>query len=302
MKKFVLLFFILSSAGLYCQKWCAPGATWCYSFITPFEEIGYVTITYNGDSIINSITCNKLIKVFHSYNCESHTYQDYHIGNEYTYEDSGIVYILYKDVFDTLYNFNASIGNKWGFPKKTSNFYFCDTNSQFHVIDTGSIVINSNPLKYLVINSPEAHGYSDTIIEKIGLINGYMFPYDRCNGATDGNEGGPLRCYTDNNFPTYKPINYTMDCNYIQTGIDVKENLIIRISPNPFVDNFSISVNELNTDCYDVEILSLSGKLILHFKSLIGSQLFDLRSFKSGIYILRIKDQNHSLTRKLIKL
>jgi len=302
MKKTIILLLILSSLTLYSQKWCAPGAEWKYTYDTPFWNIGYVSINYSGDTVIGTVACKKLTKTFHGYDCLTHTYNDYRFNSEYTYEDNGLVYILFEGVFDTLYNFNAVIGDHWGFPKKTFNITICDSNSQFHVLDTGTIIMNSIPLRYLAINSPEAHGYRDTIIEKIGLTNGYMFPFDCCNGATDGNEGGPLRCYSDYNFPTYKPCNYTMDCNYIYTGIKDNEIKIIKISPNPFTDNFFVDISESNTDSHDVEILNLSGKLLLEYRSLTKSQLIYTRNFDSGVYILKIKNQNYSHTRKLVKL
>jgi autotransporter-associated beta strand protein len=66
-------------------------------------------------------------------------------------------------------------------------------------------------------------GITDTIIEKIGFIGSYMFPYDQCDGALDLQEGGPLRCYSDNLFASFQP-HYIGACDYV--GIDISDSYI----------------------------------------------------------------------------
>jgi len=64
MKKITLLVcFITMGAIVFGQTWSPPGATWTYSYINVGYH-GYVEINYVGDTIINSVNCKKLHKLW----------------------------------------------------------------------------------------------------------------------------------------------------------------------------------------------------------------------------------------------
>ena len=121
-----------------------------------------------------------------------------------------------------------------------------------------------------------------------------MFPYDNCDGALDGNEGGPFRCYQDNAFATYKP-HYTKICDYI---VGVEENILntsIQIVPNPAVSQIKIMGNL--TPQAKFMIVYASGK---NWTVNQNNNMIDISTLPSGIYILSILQNNGVSRHKFI--
>lgn len=201
MKK-IFLFLILSFFlhQLNAQTWCPSGATWHYGFYN-----GFTKLQYTSDTIINSIACKKI----ESYS-EWYWAGILHTNNEnnyYTYSDLGVNYIYNnrygQNQFDTLFNVNAQIGDRWKMPLTDT---LCnDSINIVTVIDTGHTVINSQLLKwlYVKINDNPIGGYSlDTIIENFGYTKRFFYYYDYCS-LYEGFAYYSLRCYSDNFFGYY---------------------------------------------------------------------------------------------------
>lgn len=282
MRNIILSTFILIYLNSFGQTWCNTGATWKYSYTNNFATEGYVQIKYIGDTLINSQNVKKLSKTLNAYNYINSQIVNHSIGNEYTYENNGVVYIKYNNSWDTLYNFNAQIGDSWRMAKQPLT-NACNSNGRLSVLATGVKTINSISLKYLVVEFNYGSSLRDTIIEKIGFIGGYMFPYDQCAATLDANEGGKFRCYSDDLFSTYKP-NYSEACDFI-VGID--ENLLktnLSLFPNP-----SNSFIEIKGD-FDYEktyykITNFQGQ---ELKSGILTKKINISNFPTGIYLLTI--------------
>lgn len=286
MKKIIALLFILSSFALFGQSWCDAGANWKYSYGSGFGTEGYVEISYVGDTLIDTQLSQKLSKNLYAYNFGSSQPVNWFTGTEYTYEDNGVVFIRYNNSWDTLYNYNATIGESWRMAKQPWG-NACDSNSTLTVIATGTTSINTISLNYKVVEFNYGGiltGITDTIIEKIGFTGSYMFPYDFCNGALDAQEGGPFRCYQDNSFATYKP-HYYENCDYI---VGIEENTQAseaKIVPNPATDQIEIS--GLSNVHFNYSIADLHGKTWLsgHYEnSIIISEL------PSGMYVLTLQN------------
>jgi hypothetical protein len=152
-------------------------------------------------------------------------------------------------------------------------------------------VINAQTLKYLVVDfcNPDltSQGFQDTIIEKIGFTSSYLLPFDMCTMAFDGNEGGPFRCYSDDNFSTYKPF-YANDCEFL---VGLEESALassIVIAPNP--SNGLFELQSAKPEPLRVEIYNTLGQ---HLGSYLNSDtspglLLDLSSQTSGIYFAHV--------------
>jgi len=293
------------SCFIDAQSWSPPGAKWIYSFINGgSSSTGYVEVVYTGDTIINSFNCQKLAKWYHVYNHITFQYYDYIFGNEFTYEQNGVVYLYYNNGFDTLYNFSAAPGNWWRMAKHQSTFFECDSNSTIYVIDTGTVVINSVPLKFQFvqfnyIGSP-APPYQDTVIEKIGYINSYFLPYDGCFSALDANEGGPFRCYSDSNFATYKP-HFPYNCDFILGENEIDFEARINISPNPATTTIFIERNPANTPA-TLQLLDCFGRKVEEIKIAAGEKRagINVKSFAAGIYFVRLADEKEQVVRKVV--
>lgn len=285
MKKTITLSFILSCFTLLGQSWCDLGANWKYSYMSGFGTEGYVEISYVGDTLINTQLSQKLSKNLFAYDFPTGQPVNWFLGIECTYEDNGVVFIRYNDDWDTLYNFNANVGESWRMAKQPLT-NACDSNSTLTVIATGTTTINTISLNYKVVEFNYggfmSSGITDTIIEKIGFTGSYMLPYDFCNGALDAHEGGPFRCYTDNLFATYQP-HYIGACDYVSID-EISEKIKVEIFPNPSSDLLQLK-GDLNPKTALFEINNLAGQQQL---SGIIEDGIDISNLPQGLYIISV--------------
>lgn len=243
-KNFLTLLFAVLVQFCFGQnqnEWAPEGATWHYSY-NNFSITGYIEIKYIGDSLIDGKVCKVLEKKLYSYDYATTISDTINLGLEFTYSDSNKVYYYRFDQFFVLYNFNAQPGDWWeiaGWSIPGS----CDSIGKIEVDSIGTIVINSDTLKYLKISRKDSSDWQlgSIIVEKIGCIDHYMFP-EPFMCALDMNEGGgPFRCYFDNTFGLYQS-GIASACDYI-TSIDYLDypnnNLIIY--PNPVKNILNIN-------------------------------------------------------------
>lgn len=186
------------------QGWCPPGAEWHYAYSDIGGQHGYVHITPGADTTIEGHVCTTLNKLTTAWNGS----QVVQFGRppEWTYAESGVVYVrnTLMQRFDTLFNVRADPGDSWRMPLHPLQANHPCADSAFMLVtDTGTRVIDNVPLRWLRVRylmRPEAvgDGYFDTLVERIGPLHTYLLPMDLCALAMDINEGGPLRCYADN--------------------------------------------------------------------------------------------------------
>ncbi|MBL7917620.1 MAG: hypothetical protein JNM96_04430, partial [Bacteroidia bacterium] len=141
-KGILLLLILLFVNNLFSQIWCYPGAEWYYN--RPFfSGSGYTKHTYVGNVTFQSINCQKISYYSEGYNNFSQSIQTYST-TFYTYVSNNVVYHYFNDAstFDTLVNFNASIGDSWYTPYNSTCGY-----KKFKVLDTGHHVIQGQNLK-----------------------------------------------------------------------------------------------------------------------------------------------------------
>lgn len=291
----LLLLFLLCSGLSFAQNWSPNGAQWHYSYYGFFP--GYVDIAYSGDTLLDGQVTKKLTKTFHGLGWGMDV-TSYSIGIEYTYEANGVVYLRYQNQWDTLYNFSAQVGDSWRIAKQPfANV--APQNSRLKVIATGIKVINSNTLKYVKVEfvDPQMNplGFEDTIVENIGFIGSYFLPYDMFDGFVDGNEGGPFRCYADNNFALYKSY-YLEVCDYIMGTTELEGSASFQVYPNPVSDQINIP-ETLIQEYNHYRILSNEGKVIQHGQT---TATIDVANLPAGNYTLLIENQTQKRYAKLL--
>jgi len=105
---------------------------------------------------------------------------------------------------------------------------------------------------------------------------------------------GANNSLTPQNAPSFSSINIMWEA----TGtVDVKEIELeesIQIFPNPTKNIFFIRGDNIT----EIEILNMSGALILKNNS---TTRIDMSNFKNGIYLVRIKEGNRTIVKKLVK-
>jgi hypothetical protein len=298
MKSLLFNLFILFSISIHAQNWSPSGANWTYSYYGFFP--GYVDVLYSGDTIIDGQTSKMLTKTFHGIDWNM-TLVSNVFAKDYTYENNGVVYIRYQNQWDTLYHFNAQVGDHWRMAKQpVANV--CPQNSRLNVLATGNKLINNETRKYLVVDfcNPDLSSLGwgqDTIVENIGFIGSYFLPYDQFDGAVDGNEGGPFRCYTDDDFATYAP-HYNGACDYIVGMEELSGSSSFIIYPNPIQNDIHIPFEYINKFTR-YTLYSLDGKI--HQRGSMSENI-PVHNLKSGNYLLEISNEVEKRFAKILKL
>ena len=75
------------------------------------------------------------------------------------------------------------------------------------------------------------------------------------------------------------------------------ESIAFTLYPNPTKNSFSLSI-----DADQVEVYNVTGQLVKTFNSVINNKPLDITALETGLYIVKIKENNGAiLTKKLIK-
>ncbi len=296
---FSVLLFLL--AKLPAQTWAPTGVTWHYSF-SQLMSYGYLEIDCIYDTIILGKECKTFQKTQFGYTFPG-VYDTVNLGKEYTYLDSNsnIVYRYFDNKFDTLYNFNAQIGDVW----KVHGLHVSTDSGTVLVDSIGYRVINSDTLKSIFVSTIDGScigWYSAEIVERIGCINDYMFPnYVSC--IADLGEGGPLRCYSDEYFPIFIT-GESSYCDFI-TSIDsfVSTEDYIEIYPNPTSSNIIIRRKNMSLTDVKIVLFSSSNQKVFEYElNLTKDFQIDMGDLKSGLYFLQVtNDKGVFILEKVIK-
>ncbi|MFY7861556.1 MAG: T9SS type A sorting domain-containing protein [Chitinophagales bacterium] len=294
MKAFILFTLLLLTFGKQAesQMWCPTSAIWHYDYENSFGVYGYVQLEYTGDTIIEGQLSQKLKKDLYRTGSNWPTINHYELGYEITYQDGDIVYIQSPTGWDTLYNFNAQVGDIYPL-SMTSKYGWAGIEGFTMVIDNGIIDINGQSRRFYVnvYNIEHEFGSSywelnDTIVEGIGSINYYLYALDNMvNSMTCGGESGPFRCYSDNNLGTFKVTNYP-ECDFVIGIEEQMEKLNLEIFPNPSSDIIYLKSDKR---FHLIEIYDTCGQRV---HSSTNNNFIDVSHLSHGVYILKAYSDN----------
>ncbi|HSO86680.1 MAG TPA: DUF2271 domain-containing protein [Draconibacterium sp.] len=99
---------------------------------------------------------------------------------------------------------------------------------------------------------------------------------------------------TPQNVPSFSSINILWEAS---GTVDVREILIdedIQIFPNPTKDIFFIRGDDIK----EIDVLTISGALVFRNNS---TTRIDMSNYKNGIYLVRIREGNRTIVKKLVK-
>jgi hypothetical protein len=283
-----LLFSFFCFQSIAQNNWSPLQSEWYYNY-NNFVINGYVHFACTKDTVYNSIPCRKIERQRAGYINGTHQLYYENYSPLYTYDDNGIIYMTDEhNEFDTLYNFNAALGDKWQ-ALKSPHVWLCDSDSYFLVEDTGHVILQSENLKWLsvqFISGSNSVLIADTIFEKVGTTHLYMLPHDFCNGMIDGQEGGSFRCYTDSNL-SFKRFEI---CDTVY-GYDAVTDLMkeyISVFPNPASDVLNISTGSNYAD-FDIVITNCLGQIVStnHYPAAKNIAI-NIASIPEGIYSLQL--------------
>lgn len=227
------------------------------------------------------------------------------------YQENDEVYFYENNEFYKLYDFNAQVGDTIiSFrPSNADNHslkdFFGSEMEEFSSIDTiytlitnlDTTTINGQNLKRWTtepiytdpLNSGPVRRY-ETIIENIGSLNGIVGDHDLFIG--EGCYGGFV-CYQSQGFQFgsyFFPL-----CDFT-SAIKEVEVPNIKIYPNPTADNLTIEL--VKSTISRIEVYNFAGQKI----SESNDDEVSLKNFDSGIYFIKIIDENYNIvTKKVIK-
>lgn len=287
---------IFASVSMHSQTFCPAGATWYYTDASA-DWYGYSKLYYLNDTTINSISCKKIAHYYEGTGIFG-TASGYR-NPYFTYEQNGVVYLYNNrygnNKFDTLFNINAQIGNRWRFPLVDTA---CADSTYFvTVLNTGTKNIQGFNLNWLYVkigpldySGNQTFGYVlDTIIERLG----YRYDdidYAPCYGSTAEGIHGDLRCYSDDTFGFYSA-GIVIGCEYVtnieKLGTNEKN---VKIYPNPVSDKLNIAIDLKQTETAILEILDITGQLqyshILNGNNHITE--ISIADLSQGMYIYKV--------------
>ena len=283
------------------QEFAPIGAKWHYTerFPNP-EEIGYVTITSEKDTIIKNKACRLL-------DCD---YVCWELsGNQYIYSQNDSVYFYDQkiDTFQLLYAFDAQKGDSWEIRLQDYNLdiYTLKVNiDSTYETTINDINLRTYDVTYTILNfrDNEDYSYSSTVIEKFGDLK-YMFNIpDVVSAACDANRPDGMRCYEDSDFGFYSTgiadsCTYTYDY-FVGIGQN-NQNNTFKIFPNPSMEWIDIESNLQND--YLLKIYTIRGQEI-HSEKVCKNTRIDISNLSKGVYVIQLFQNNKVLKiQKIIK-
>lgn len=316
LKQKALLLMLLVAAGAVkaqSHEFAPIGAEWYYSYANIFTT-GYIHIKAVKDTVIDGTECVKLVKQEHGYSMDP-----WGIGpglysgksrTEYVTSSEDKVYLYRDQTFHLWFDFDAEVGDSWPVPPPGNNNMISDTAGFLIVEAKGTGMVNGMELKYIDVIDREGSewGYGDylfgqspytvRIYERIGPIGCYLFP--ETHWWADANEGGPFRCYEDEEIGHISVFPY--NCDYINDEYQaVAENRTdcMKAFPNPTEGIVGVTVP--TNKPFVAKLYDNMGRMIQVFTGKESFFTLNLEVFPSGLYFLSCDAETDTFSTKIIK-
>ena len=313
MKKPLLFLMLLLASMAKAQSFeFAPiGAEWYYETQGMFSR-GYIKMVAEKDTVIDGYDCIKLAREEHWHNLEFGGLFSAPLPPLFLSQVGDTVTLYWNGAFYKLFDFGAEIGDTWnvaGSPGVCPEDY-----GTVVVVDKGVDTINGIPLRFVTTKDlPDSYwGFGGSmhgtlsgavkIVERIGPM-GYMLPEQRCE--FDNTEGGPLRCYIDDevgelHFSTYFPDRY---CDYISDTYQSVDNLEandrVSVFPNPCTEKLHLFFNEVSI--HQITVFDNTGRTVQGCNVKGKEAELNLGALTPGLYCVTVCDGTKTLTIKIFK-
>lgn len=207
----LLCILLCNFSSLDAQMFGGPGAKWIYG-ISNISTTGYYETRLIATTIIDNKAVQSYRTTVHEYSLVTQDTNMYQRPNEFMYEENGVLFYYNQQTenFDTLIWFGGIPGDVWEIQSPIDSTELFST----EIIDTGSLIINSNPLRFLAVQYNG--GIPDTLVEDIGSISSSIKPWEKLNS-----EAPVFRCYSDENLGLYQKDPST-DCEEINAPAEEK--------------------------------------------------------------------------------
>ena len=301
-----LLFFLISMLlinNVSTQSFGTNNSEWVYDYLGGIG-FGITKISYKKDTIIE----DRQVKIFTKKAYRLKMNGDSVSGSFkpiYIHSKHGIVEYSQDEInFDTLYNYNAKIGQSWIIYRRD----FGELDSiKVTILDTFRTLINNQYLftqkiKWTYQWGSRPKTFTDTVYEYIGARWTYIFPFDRKDVARDGGEGGLVRCFRNDvlgvvDFYSIYQSPYEYDCDNLTSTISPDEmDKAYTIYPNPVLN--ALYVESEHPDRSELKIVDITGRVIHSADILPGTNTMDVSGMPSGYYMVIV---NGKMVGKVVK-
>ena len=299
-KNIVLTIFLLVSNFIHAQSFGSQNAEWVYDFNR--AGIGVTKFKISGDTTVNGVTYQRMQKVAIREKSNGEIVHYPRIPF-YLRQDNGVV--LYTGDFtfeDTLFNFNADIGDSWTLPRRRDNeddFFL-----KYSVVDTFRMNFNGVPVlsqAVEIVNSSSPMIFKDTLLKDIGSRNQLIVLFDWPPPDINGGDRGVLRCFSNNalgvvDFVPFHEGNpysdnlsgFEYDCDALSSTEGTRSSSSFSVYPNPAYELLTIKSSEQRIE--QVAIYNLSGVLTNSYELDHTQYELDVSHLPAGVYFVRINE------------
>lgn len=203
----------------------------------------------------------------------------------------------------------------WSTGATTSDFSVAITNStiysvegtnSFGCVNDASKTITVNPLPNVLLNTTDL---TLCLNESAQVLTGSPAGGVYFGNGVTGNSFDPAISGLGTHLASYSYTNTngcarTATLNFVVSACTGVEELLsegIDIYPNPIQNSLSIDLKNENLIGTDFEIFDGLGKSVLKAKITQSSNVFDLSNFATGVYTVRLINQNSIFVKRLIK-
>lgn len=314
-KSLLLLFFLIGSADrVDAQNIGGSTSVWKYDKIGNIY-FGQAYVKYLKDTLINDVHTSVyarggIVVTYDLLDTMTYPQRDLFIQN-----NNGLVKYAFDELeFDTLYNFNGNVGDKYiWYDKFTSLGLAFDV----EIIDNFVYELNNISYEGQVIEfdlRPHYPIVRDSIFSNFGSKEFYIIPYDVLYEGFDAQSGGLAMCYSDSligaiNFinPGYDISNYNHNCdeNIVNTVLDQGHEAVkANVFPNPSENSFYVEAQGVDFVATmlpkDVYVADLNGVSVDFELKFVDSSTLELELFAPpGMYFVRL---NNLGVYRLVKL
>jgi hypothetical protein len=310
MKQLFTVSFLFISIFFSAQIWVKPNATWHYDFST-ISSGGFMKIQHIADTVIESKNAMVLETTMYEFiagqNGTIHFSFSDTLNRNYTYVNGDTVFYWRNNKFEVLYNFSEVAGGGWMLGAESEEMNMCDDTSTVDVISEGIVNISGTNYKSLTLKSNDSSPYrfDGKFNERFGAYEGdysyspwrYLFPrFASCNpGISVEYYSYSFKCFQDDEL-FYNPSGE--DCEYYLTylGLSDFDKKPLNVYPNPASESIYLNL----TNNLEYSIFDSTGKLCLNGKS-EGNQI-NIEKLNKGTYIIVLKDENMSKSRRFVKI
>lgn len=296
----LLLFLSLFFLNSFSQDFATSDAKWVYDFNGAWFQ-GITKIYYEKDTLVGTRQCTKFMRELETSPGNSSV-----LGPVFFYNDNGRIEFSFNAVdFDLLFNFRAGVGSTWQVYRRLENGLLIDSFQVSIDVNTRS-TINGKSLRMQIVtysNPRRRVSYQEVIYESIGPSIDYLFPWDQDARARDGGEGGPVRCFHNNELGLVEldtsriHSGYVYECDQLVSinGIPIPDYQL-EFYPNPVRDKLQIESYE--TSKLNIEIVDMLGRRVKQVEIIPGDNDVDMSSFSTGIYLMSIEGR---VVRRVLK-